>query len=164
HRDPLREFRQHSGRPASALRLLSSTEARQKMRVVVRNVVGVLVVVGVLGSLLVGVAGAVGSSAVFVYPTAGAQSVDTTKPFSWTAVSGALAYYLKVGTTRGGSDLVNSGETQATSWSVPALPAGQTLWARISTKRPDGTWPFSDVSFTAQAGLAKFVYPTAGAQ
>src|SRR5579884_1478780 len=51
-------------------------------------------------------------TAVFTYPVAGQQNVSTAQPFSWTAVSGALGYYLYVGTSAGAKDLVNTGEIQ----------------------------------------------------
>ena len=89
--------------------------------------------------------------AMFTRPLQGATNVDTSQPFTWSTAPGAEAYYLMVGTTQGGYDLVNSGElaTSVSSYSVPPLPAGPTLWARIYT-RVGGTWTvFQDVSFTA---------------
>jgi len=85
----------------------------------------------------------------FIYPTNGAQNVATTLPFQWSAVSGALAYYLYVGTAPGLHDLVNTGEMPQTSYQVAALPSGQTLYGRIWTKTSTG-WFYSDSSFTAQ--------------
>src|SRR5215471_15695074 len=99
----------------------------------------------------------------FVYPKTGAQNVDTTLPFQWTPVSGALAYYLYVGTAPGLKDLVNTGEIQTTSYSVASLPSGQTLYARIYTKLSTG-WFYSDISFTAAFTPARFIYPANGAQ
>src|SRR5207249_10122075 len=46
----------------------------------------------------------------FIYPSSGATAVDPTKPLTWTTVPTAQAYYLYVGSTLGGKDLVNSGE------------------------------------------------------
>jgi hypothetical protein len=59
--------------------------------------------------------------------------------------------HLFVGTTPGAHDLVTSAilPSTQTSYNVPALPTGSTLWARIRTRGSDGLWRFTDVSFTA---------------
>jgi len=92
--------------------------------------------------------------ATFTRPTVGATNVDTTRPFSWAGVPAAQYYYLFVTTLEGGGDyLVNSGTllSTQTSYQVPALPTGKTLWARVYTYF-GGKWAgFSDVSFTAAA-------------
>src|SRR5204863_5678398 len=79
--------------------------------------------------------------------------------FTWTSVSGAQAYYLYVGTSVGARDLVNTGESQQTSYRVPAtLPAGTTLYARLWTKIA-GTWRYVDTTFSAAPTIAYFTYP-----
>jgi hypothetical protein len=106
-------------------------------------------------------------TATFVHPLDGVQGVDLSKPFSWTAVPDVQAYYLYVGTTRGASDVDQSGEILATSYTPKKLLPGRTLWGRIWTKR-NGAWTYSDVSFTTLPTLtptvATFVYPTEGAR
>jgi hypothetical protein len=90
--------------------------------------------------------------AVFTRPLAGATSVDTTKPFTWSAASSA-GYLFSVGTTMGGYDVLNSGilPSTTTSFAVPALPTGKVLWARVYSLI-GGSWVhFNDVSFTAAA-------------
>jgi hypothetical protein len=84
----------------------------------------------------------------FVLPMQGAKDVNPAQPFRWTSVSGALAYYLYVGTAPGAKDVVDTGEIQATSYTAPSLPVGQTLYARIHTKLASG-WQYSDVTFVA---------------
>ncbi len=104
--------------------------------------------------------------ALFTYPTAGQQNVDTSKAFTWSTVPAAQAYYLMVGTSAGGYDLVNSGvlPVSQSSYVVPALPTGQTLYARIFTEI-NGSWgSWQDITFTAAQGKALFTYPTAGQQ
>src|SRR3954463_427681 len=54
--------------------------------------------------------------------------------FQWTTVVGADCYYLYVGTTVGAKDVVNTGEVQVTSRTVPTLPLGVPLFARMWTK------------------------------
>jgi len=43
------------------------------------------------------------------YPTEGQTGVDTTHAFTWSTVPGAQGYILAVGTTKYGTNLVNSG-------------------------------------------------------
>ena len=103
------------------------------------------------------------SPAVLTYPTNNATGVDTSKPFTWTAVAGAQAYSLYVGTTVGSNNLVNSGETLATSYSVPPLPLGQTLYARLYTKANNSWANAPDVSFVVSSNPpAHLLYPTNG--
>jgi uncharacterized protein YkwD len=91
------------------------------------------------------------ATATFTNPTAGATNVNTAQPFTWAPVASAVYYGVTVGTTQGGADLVSTGPLPAsqTSYSVPALPAGRTLWARIYSYI-DGSWlHYRDISFTA---------------
>src|SRR5579884_2612449 len=99
----------------------------------------------------------------FIYPVAGQQNVDTTQSFQWTTASGAVGYYLYVGTSVGAPALVNSGVIQATSRVVPALPPGVTLYARIYTQTSSG-WLYQDITFTAAQGQAMFTFPLNGQQ
>ena len=104
------------------------------------------------------------SPAKFTYPLDAQSNVDTntTTGFGWTQPYGAQGYYLIVGTTVYGSDLVNSGVMPATKmWlKMPALPAGRTLYATVYTE-VNGSWNyFESISFTAAPGTATFTYPT----
>src|ERR1700680_3261197 len=103
------------------------------------------------------------ATATFIYPVNGQQNVSTSTPFQWTTVSGGLDYYLYVGTSVGISNLVNSGALQTTSYHVPALPANQTLYARVFTKTSAGML-YQDITFTAASSTATFVYPANGQQ
>ena len=98
--------------------------------------------------------------AAFAYPQNGQQNVTTSQPFQWTSDPTALAYYLYVGTTEGANDVVNSGETPATSWLVQSLPAGASLWGRIWTKY-SSNWLYQDINFTA-APSATLISPLNG--
>jgi hypothetical protein len=65
----------------------------------------------------------------------------------WSAVPGAQAYSLNLGTTPGATDLLNTGETLATSY-IPLLPSANTpLYARLWTK-VNGVWYYVDATFT----------------
>ena len=104
------------------------------------------------------------SPAVFTYPTAGQQNIDTLTPFAWSPVPGAQAYRLTIATTPGAVALVRSGTLAAnvTSYRVPALPTATTLYARVAWKVA-GRWrDYQDVSFTAAANPVAFTYPTQG--
>jgi 6-phosphogluconolactonase (cycloisomerase 2 family) len=102
----------------------------------------------------------------FTYPTSGQTGVDATLPFTWSTSPGAQGYFLTVGTSQGGDDVVNSGvlSSSQTSYPVGALPAGETLYARIYTEI-GGSWSYyQDISFTAaEPPIASFTYPTSGA-
>ena len=88
----------------------------------------------------------------FITPVNGATDVNATQPIQWTAVDGAQAYYLYVGTSVGAKDLVNTGEVQTTTYSAAGLlPAGQLLYARIWTKE-SSIWRYSDITFTVSSG------------
>jgi endoglucanase len=101
----------------------------------------------------------------FTNPTNGRVGVDTTKPFAWTTVPGAQGYYLTVGTTLGGYDLLNSGVLPASqvSYEVPLLPTGETLYARIYAELGGSFTNYQDIAFTAAGGgEAVFTNPTTG--
>jgi hypothetical protein len=106
--------------------------------------------------------------ATFVHPTNGEVNANLTLPIQWTSAANAQAYYLYVGTTPGGTDLINTGETLLTSYRSPTLPAGRAIYARLWTKTWN-VWRSVDISFTVDAaaagtpGAATFVYPTNGA-
>ena len=100
--------------------------------------------------------------ATFIYPVNGQQNVNTSTPFQWTAAPGGLGYQLYVGTSAGTSNLVNSGALQTTSYHVPALPANQTLYARVWTQTSAGWTLYQDITFTATSAKATFRYPTDG--
>ncbi len=103
--------------------------------------------------------------AAFVFPTTGVVIFPSAQPFSWGQAPGAVYYCLTVGTTKGGTDVVNTGLLPASqlSYTVPVLPGGHTLWARLYTF-VQGTWIWTDASFSVTGpSPATFTQPTAGA-
>lgn len=99
--------------------------------------------------------------ATLITPANGAANVDQLEPATWTAVEAADAYYLYVGSTPGTNNVIDSHETQATSFPIAFIPAGQTLYARLWTKV--GTdWGYRDSTFTAAPLAPEFVYPLDG--
>jgi hypothetical protein len=102
-------------------------------------------------------------TSVLTYPANLATNADMTLPIQWTSVANVQAYYLYVGSTFGGNDLVNTGETLDTSELALNLPAGQTLYARLWTKAGN-IWRFVDSTFTAAPVVrARITYPADGA-
>lgn len=101
--------------------------------------------------------------ATFAYPISGQTGVDTTQAFTWAASPAAQAYFLVVGTTKFATNLVDSGVLPATdtSYAVPDLPAGTTLYATLLTEIADA-WQYQSVTFTAAPGRATLTYPVNG--
>ncbi len=105
--------------------------------------------------------------AILTAPTNGATGVPRTTTFQWTAVAGAQAYYLYVGTSVGTKDVVDSYETQQTSRLAVNMPANQLLYGRMWTKL-NGTWSSIDSTFTTGASggassIATLTAPVNGA-
>jgi hypothetical protein len=74
--------------------------------------------------------------ATFTYPLNGQTGVDPIKAFTWVTVPQSEGYLLTIGTTLYGTDIVNSKSIPAnqSSYKIPALPSGQTLYATLLTK------------------------------
>ncbi len=105
------------------------------------------------------------AKALITAPIDGAVNVPTAETFTWTPATGAgvQGYYLIVGTTAGGYDVVNSGPLAATTTSFSAtLPASRTLLPAIFTER-NGVWTdYHQISF-ATVAKALMTAPTDGA-
>jgi len=84
----------------------------------------------------------------------GARGGGRDRPFTWSQVPWATNYWLTVGTTEGGSDVLNTGPLpagQSNFSALPPLPPNVALHARLLTS--DGTnWTYADVTFTAAGG------------
>ncbi len=88
--------------------------------------------------------------ATFTNPLNGQANVARSLIVSWSTIAQAQGYVLVVGTTKHGSDLVNSGVLPAStsSFSVSSLPAGTTLYATLLTET-NGAWTrYQDIVFT----------------
>jgi hypothetical protein len=96
----------------------------------------------------------------FIYPTNG-STMDISRPFTWTSVPNVQAYYLYVGTAVGTHNIVNSGETLATSFSAPNLPTTGTFYGRIYAKVA-GVWRSSDIVFSTSPLRATLITPANG--
>ncbi len=84
-------------------------------------------------------------------PTDGQAGISAPATFTWSTVAGVPYYALWVGTTRGGYDVVNSGNLPApqSSYHVASLPSGRTLYATMLSYVND-TWRYQEISFTTQ--------------
>ena len=103
-------------------------------------------------------------AATMIYPTANAIGVVTTRAFEWTAVTGADAYILHIGTAPDTWNVLAAGLlTQTTHVVTTTLPTGVTLYARVGS-RVAGVWQYSiSIPFTAAPPAATMIYPTANA-
>jgi hypothetical protein len=107
---------------------------------------------------------AANDSMTLTYPAAGVSSADMTHPFEWTPASGAVAYYLYVGTSVGDNDIVDSGEIQSTQYLAYNLPLNQPINCRLWVFA-QGYWRYLDRVITATATAtqtAQFIFPTNG--
>lgn len=102
------------------------------------------------------------AAATLQYPEDGATNVDLSQVARWSAVAGAEAYYLWVGSTPAASDIINSGELSQTAYPIAYAPIGQVLYARLWTKIA-GVWRFVDSTFAVSPLIARFIYPLSGA-
>ena len=100
------------------------------------------------------------------YPTTGQTDVNIATPFSWDDIPAGQGYQLWIGTSRGDGSLLKSGALSArtSTYRVPELPTGMTLWARLYTKVAGNWGNWQDTPFTVAASPAAFTYPTAGQQ
>jgi hypothetical protein len=89
--------------------------------------------------------------ATLTHPVNGQLSVTTPATFTWSTIPGAQHYYLVIGTTLYGAQLVNSGvlPPSTTSYRVPTLPAGPVLYATLLVQ-VNGTWGYEVIGFTAR--------------
>ena len=97
-------------------------------------------------------------------PANASTAVDPSQPvqYAWTAVSGAEAYFLYVGTSIGASDVFYYGETQASAVTGGRLSADTTYYIRLWTKL-NGIWYYQDTTFSTTAGTARLISPADGA-
>ena len=86
----------------------------------------------------------------FTNPTQGQTGLTTPATFTWSTTPAATGYQMWIGTRRGDGSLLKSGWLRpgTSSYAVPTLPAGQTLYARIYTGVASGWGNYQDITFT----------------
>ena len=93
------------------------------------------------------------TAATLASPTQGTALAATGQVFTWAPVTGATGYTLYLGTSAGGGNLLDA-HTTATTFTAGNLPAnGGTIYARLWTNF-NGTWKYTDSTFTAAAPAA----------
>lgn len=100
----------------------------------------------------------------FTFPLSGQSGIDSTRAFTWATIPEGQGYILVVGTSRFGTNLVNSGilpPTQ-TSYATPILPPGQTLYATLLTEVNGAFTRFQTVTFTAGPAMGRLSRPVNG--
>ena len=98
---------------------------------------------------------ATGSGYAITSPTPGSTLTSTTVTFQWN--SGALEYWLQVGSSVGGSSYYDSGSLgTSTSATVTGLPRdGSTLYVRLWYRTTSlGNWAYTDCTYTCATGYA----------
>jgi hypothetical protein len=101
------------------------------------------------------------TSSTFTNPTNAETGVVTPGSFTWTATAGAQGYWLNIGTTPGSQNLVSAGTAAGvTSYSVPALPPGTTLYAELYTEEGGNYGTPQSISFTTAVVTSTFTNPT----
>ena len=101
-------------------------------------------------------------TAQITYPANGATSADLSQPIQWTAVTNAQAYQLYIGSTIGAKDILDSRQTQATSFLATNIPPNQAVYARIWVQ-VGGVWRCTDSSFSGAPLTTRITYPANGA-
>lgn len=82
-------------------------------------------------------------------PTPGTQFTGSSVTFTWTAGTDVTAYNLILGSGPGSSRYFSSGQTTSLTTTATGLPtAGQTIYARLWSL-VNGTWQYTDYTFTA---------------
>ncbi len=90
-------------------------------------------------------------SAVILSPVPGSTFPSSSVTFSWSAGS-ATSYWLLVGSSPNGSDIYNSGQSQALSTTVNNIPTdGRTVYVALLSLA-NNSWGFNSYTYTAFTG------------
>ena len=107
-----------------------------------------------------------GSKATLISPAPGSTLPGSEVTFTWSAGTGATAYWLDVGTVQGqGNTFAGQLATSVLSQSVSGIPtSGGSVYVRLWTQLA-GVWQFSDYTYTASSsggGKAAMISPAPG--
>jgi len=96
-----------------------------------------------------------------VVPVPGTALSGSTVSFAWTAVTGAAAYWLDVGTTQGKGDIYAGNVGLVTALTVTGIPTdGSVIYVRLWTLMGN-VWSYNDYTYTAlRAVKAALISPT----
>jgi hypothetical protein len=94
-------------------------------------------------------AATLGAKAVMLSPAPGSTLSGTSVTFTWSAGTGASAYWLDVGTVQGQGNVFGNNINLATSQTVAGIPTdGRTIYVRLWTQI-GGAWQVNDYSYAA---------------
>ena len=100
-------------------------------------------------------AGGVNTKAVMTSPASGSTLNGASVTFTWSAASGAVAYWLDVGSAQGQGNIFGQNVGLATSQTVSGIPTdGSTVYVKLWTL-VGGTWPSSDYTYKAGGANTK---------
>ena len=89
------------------------------------------------------------TKASITFPANASTLAGSSVAFSWSAGSGALEYFLYVGTSAGANNLLGASQALALTRSVSGLPTnGSTVYVRLWTRSASG-WAFNDTTYRA---------------
>jgi hypothetical protein len=90
-----------------------------------------------------------GTTAAMTAPAPTSVLTGSSVTFTWSAATGATAYWLDVGTAAGGANLYGQNVALATSQTVTGLPTGgSTIYVRLWTLL-QGQWHYTDYTYKA---------------
>ena len=96
------------------------------------------------------------TKAVITSPVSGSTLAGASVTFTWSAISGAAAYWLDVGSAQGQANIFGQ-NVVATSQTVSGIPTdGSTVYVKLWTL-VGGIWQWSDSTYKAGAGNTKAV-------
>jgi uncharacterized repeat protein (TIGR01451 family) len=75
------------------------------------------------------------------------STLTSTATFQWTAGSGALQYWLSIGTTLGGTEVYDGDQGLLRSATVAGLPTTGAVWVRLYTRLPGLGWTQVDYRY-----------------
>ncbi len=95
-------------------------------------------------------------------PVNGQTNVDPDGLFTWARAVNVRGYELMIGTSPGGSDVIDSGflPWSQNTFNPPPLPGGRTLYAMLGTMR-NRIWNWQTITFTTSGGAATNSLPSA---
>ena len=92
-------------------------------------------------------------------PAPGSALVGATVTFTWSKGCQATEYWLTVGTTPGGAELLHQSQGTSLSGTVGGLPTtGQPLYVRLWSMIA-GVWQFTDYTYTAATAVTSQTLP-----
>jgi probable HAF family extracellular repeat protein len=99
-------------------------------------------------------------------PVPGSTLPGSAATFTWTPVDGSSQYWLTVGTTAGGAQILDASQALRTSATVSKLPVdGKAVYVRLWTKRAGQAWKYLDYTYKAATVVrvsAKITSPAPG--